>query len=135
MKILTEMTHAEACSLWSGLLILLLGLLAIRVNLVRTKYEEDSENGEVSQLTLARRIFANGAEYIPVSIGALILFYHLELPVAAIHAFGATLLAGRVIQALGLNKAESVSISMAGMVLTFTSIFVGGGMLVVYAFL
>jgi len=135
MPMLTEMTNAEASGLWSGLLILLLGLLSIRKAVFNYKHKGEMDADENSEAVRASRVFSNAAEYIPVSVGALILLYHLELPVMAIHGLGALLLAGRVVQAIGLNKAESGSITLAGMVLTFVAIFAGGGMLVVYAFL
>jgi uncharacterized membrane protein YecN with MAPEG domain len=56
------------------------------------------------------------------------------MPVLAIHALGATLLAGRTIHAVGLSGNKSTFGRVAGMVLTFVALFVAGGMLVVHAF-
>ena len=134
MAVLTDMTAAQAAALWSGLLILLLGLLSIRALLVRRKYEGDLEDGDTSELAAAKRVFGNAAEYIPVSVGALILLYHLELPVMAIHTLGGTLLAARLIQAIGLGASKSNTSRTAGIVLTFIALFACGGMLVVHAF-
>jgi uncharacterized membrane protein YecN with MAPEG domain len=135
MAMLMEMTSAEASGLWSGLLILLLGLLSIRVTVAQHKHKSESKTDENFEIIRASRVFSNAAQYIPVSVGALILLYHLELPVVAIHCLGAMLLAGRVVQAVGLSKAETGASNLASMVLTFVAIFAGGGMLVVYAFL
>jgi uncharacterized membrane protein YecN with MAPEG domain len=130
-----DMNPAQASALWSGLLILLLGLLSIRALLARRKQEGDPDNSETSELAaVAARAFGNGAEYIPVSIGTLILLYHLELPVMAIHALGGTLLAARLIQAIGLGASKSNTSRMAGVALTFIALFACGGMLVVHAF-
>ena len=135
MNILSGMTSAQASGLWSGLLIILFGLISIRVTFVRGKNDDESQYDESYQIVLASRVFENAARYIPVSVGALILLYHLEIPSAAIHALGATLLAGRVTQAIGLGKPAKASIARAGMVLTFVAVFAGGGILVLNAFL
>ena len=134
MAPLTDMTAAQAAALWSGLLILLLGVLSIRVILARRKYKVAIGDGGVPEVALAARVFGNAAEYIPVGIGALILLYHLEMPVLAIHGLGVTLLAGRTIHAVGLSGHKSTFGRVAGMVLTFVALFVAGGMLVVHAF-
>jgi uncharacterized membrane protein YecN with MAPEG domain len=134
MTIPTDMNPAQAAALWSGLLILLLGLLSIRVLLARRKHEGDPEGSDTSELAAATRVFGNAAEYIPVSVGTLILIYHLELPVMAIHALGGTLLAGRLIQAIGLGDPKSTTSRMVAMALTFIALFACGGMLVVHAF-
>lgn len=134
MTLLTDMTAAQAAALWSGLLILLLGLLSIGVILARRKYKVAIGDGGVPEVALATRVFGNAAEYIPAGIGALILLYHLEMPVLAIHALGATLFAGRLIHAAGLSGHKSTIGRVAGMVLTFVALFTAGGMLVVHAF-
>ena len=134
MALLTDMTAAQAAALWSGLLILLLGVLSIRVILARRKYKVAIGDGGVPEVALAARVFGNAAEYIPAGIGALILLYHLEMPVLAIHGLGVTLLAGRTIHAVGLSGHKSTFGRVAGMVLTFVALFVAGGMLVVHAF-
>lgn len=134
MAVLMEMTSAEASGLWSGLLILLLGLLSILVTVVHHKHQREGDTDENFEVARASRVFTNAAQYIPVSVGALILLYHLELPVVAIHCLGAMLLAGRVVQAVGLSKTETGSSDLASMALTFVAILAGGGMLVVYAF-
>ena len=135
MAVLTDMTAAQAAALWSGLLILLLGVLSIRVILARRKYRVAIGDGGVPEVALAARVFGNAAEYIPVGIGALILLYHLEMPVPAIHGLGVTLFAGRTIHAVGLSGHKSTFGRVAGMVLTFVALFVAGGMLVVHAFI
>lgn len=135
MTILSDMTNAAAASLWSGVLIMLLGVISIRLSFVRFQRKSDIYGEDSVQLMLASRAFSNAIEYIPVSVGALILLYHLEIPVTAIHALGAMLFAGRLVQAIGLNKPDNAAITIAGMALTFLAIFAGGGMLVVFAFL
>ena len=134
MTFSTDMNPAQAAALWSGLLILLLGLLSMRVLFARKKHVGDPDDGDTSELAAATRVFGNAAEYIPVSVGTLILLYHLELPVMAIHALGGTLLAARLIQAIGLGTSKSNTSRTAGIVLTFIALFACGGMLVVHAF-
>jgi uncharacterized membrane protein YecN with MAPEG domain len=52
----------------------------------------------------------------------------------AIHALGGTLLAARLIQAIGLGDPKSTTSRMVAMVLTLIALFACGGMLVVHAF-
>jgi uncharacterized membrane protein YecN with MAPEG domain len=51
----------------------------------------------------------------------------------AIHALGVTLLAARLIQAIGLATSKSTSSRMAAMALTLIALFACGGILVVHA--
>ena len=75
----------------------------------------------------------NPAQAAALWSGLLILLYHLELPVMAIHALGVTLLAARLIQAIGLATSKSTSSRMAAMALTLIALFACGGILVVHA--
>jgi uncharacterized membrane protein YecN with MAPEG domain len=134
MTTVTDMNAAQAASLWCGLLILLLGVFAIRTVLARKKHPGAAGDDGFSEVAAAETVFGNAAQYVPVSIGTLILFYHLELPVVAIHALGATLLAGRVIQARGLGNPAAATSRTAGMALTFIALFACGGILTLNAF-
>ena len=126
------MSVLQAAGLWSGLLILLLVLLAFRVVANRRRHKVLFGDGGVKQVVVATRAFGNAAEYIPVGIGALILLALLGYPLWSIHAVGATLLAGRVIHGLGLSHGKGPGPArMVGMVLTLIALVGAAGALVI----
>lgn len=126
------MSVLQAAGLWSGLMILLLVALAFRVVANRRRHRVLFGDGGVPQVVLATRAFGNAAEYIPVGIGALILLALLGYPLWSIHAFGATLLAGRVIHGFGLSHGKGPGPSrMIGMVLTLTALIGAAGAMVI----
>jgi len=129
-----DMTPVQAASLWSGLLVLLLVGLSIRVVTARRKHRVLLGDGGVSQVTLAGRVFGNAAEYIPVGIGALALLALLGMPALAIHIVGGLLLAGRLIHAVSLSDKRPTAGRVLGMALTFLALIGAGGMLLVHAF-
>ena len=129
-----DLTATQAAALWSGLLILLLVILSIRVVMARRKHKVLLGDGGVSQVTLAGRVFGNAAEYIPAGVGALALLAMLGLPALAVHAVGGALFAGRLIHAASLSASKPTAGRVVSMSLTFLALFVAGGMLVVHAF-
>lgn len=131
---LTGMTPIQSAALWSGLLILLLVILSVRVVLARRTHRVLLGDGGVSQVTVATRVFGNAAEYVPVGVGALALLAMLGMPVMAVHAVGGVLLAGRLIHAVGLSDRKPTVARIAGMALTYFALIIAGGMLVVHAF-
>ena len=129
-----DMTSAQAAALWSGLMILLLVTLSVRVVLARQKHRVVLGDGGNADLTLAGRVFGNAAEYIPVGIGALALLTLLGLPGYAIHGVGGLLFLGRVLHATGLTAGQPTPGRLLGMILTYLALIAGGAMLVVHAF-
>lgn len=129
-----DMTAAQAASLWSGLLVLLLVLLSVRVVMARRSHRVLLGDGGVAQVTLAGRVFGNAAEYIPAGIAALALLALLGMPAMAIHIIGGLLLAGRVVHAISLSDKRPTAGRVAGMALTFLALIGAGSMLVVHAF-
>lgn len=131
---LTGMTPIQSAALWSGLLILLLVILSVRVVLARRTHRVLLGDGGVSQVTVATRVFGNAAEYVPVGVGALAFLAMLGMPVMAVHAVGVVLLAGRLMHAVGLSDRRPTVARIAGMALTYVALIIAGGMLVVHAF-
>ena len=129
-----DMTPVQAASLWSGLLVLLLVLLSIRVVMARRSHRVLLGDGGVAQVTLAGRVFGNAAEYIPAGIGALALLALLGMPALAIHIIGGLLFAGRLIHAISLSDKRPTAGRIVGMALTFIALIGAGSMLVVHAF-
>lgn len=134
MATFETMTPVQAAALWSGLLLLLMLVLSVRVVMNRRKHKVLLGDGGGSQITLAGRVFGNAAEYVPVGVGALALLAMLGMPAMAVHAVGAGLLAGRLIHAVSLSDKKPTAGRVLGMVLTYIALFTAGGMLVVHAF-
>jgi hypothetical protein len=134
MAMFETMTPVQAAALWSGLLLMLMLLLSVRVALNRKKHKVLLGDGTASQITLPGRVFGNAAEYIPVGVGALALLAMLGMPAMAVHAVGAVLLAGRLIHAVSLSDRKPTFGRVLGMALTYLALFTAGGMLVVHAF-
>ena len=129
-----EMTAAQAAALWSGLLILLLVILSVRVVLQRQKHRVVLGDGGNADLTLAGRVFGNAAEYIPVCVGALAVLTLLGMPAYTIHAIGGVLFLGRILHATGLTAGKPTPGRLIGMILTYLALIAAAGMLIVHAF-
>lgn len=111
---------APVTAIYAALLAILLVILGGLV--IRTRVRERvslGDNGNPAMLA-AMRVHANAAENIPV---ALLLMFLLEVnggSVAALHAYGIALLAGRVMHAWGLSRKKTVNRwRQIGMVLTW----------------
>lgn len=129
-----DMTAAQAAALWSGLLILLLVILSVRVVLQRQKHRVVLGDGGNPDLTLAGRVFGNAVEYIPVCVGALAVLTLLGMPAYTIHAVGGVLFLGRILHATGLTAGKPTPGRLIGMILTYLALLAAAGMLVVHAF-
>lgn len=128
------MTAAQAASLWSGLLILLMVVLSLRVVTARRANRVLLGDGGNAQVTLAGRVFGNASEYIPVGIAALAVLTLLGMPAYAIHAVGGVLFLGRLLHWVGLSDKKPTAGRIAGMMLTFTALIAAAGMMLVHAF-
>jgi len=134
MNFVNSMTSAQSAALWSGLLILLLVLLSVRVVLGRQKHRVVLGDGGNADLTLRGRVFGNAAEYIPVGVGALAVLTLLGMPAYCIHAVGGVLFLGRILHASGLTAGKPTPGRLFGMVLTYLALIGAAGMLLVHAF-
>ncbi|NJC39919.1 hypothetical protein GGQ87_000177 [Brevundimonas alba] len=129
-----DMTAAQAAALWSGLLILLLVVLSVRVVMGRQKHRVALGDGGNDDMVLRGRIFGNAAEYIPVGIGALAVLTLLGLPAYCLHAVGGVLFLGRLLHASGLTAGKPTPGRLFGMVLTYLALLAAAAMLLVHAF-
>ncbi|WP_426050695.1 MAPEG family protein [Brevundimonas sp. SL161] len=132
---MADMTTAQAAALWSGLMILLMIVLAIRVIMTRQKHGIGLGDGGQPELTVAGRTFGNCAVYVPVGVGALALLTLLGMPAYAVHAVGGVLFLGRLLHSFGLATDKVTLARKAGMGLTFLSLITAAGMLIVHAFI
>lgn len=97
-----EMTALHAAGFWSGLLILVLIVLSVRVVMARRRQRVILGDGGDEVMIVAARRFGNAAEYTPVAIGALVLLALIGWQAWIIHAIGAAFFVGRVVHPLGL---------------------------------
>ena len=129
-----DMTAAQAAALWSGLLILLLVVLSVRVVMGRQKHRVALGDGGNDDMVLRGRIFGNASEYIPVGIAALAVLTLLGMPAYTVQAVGGVLVLGRVLHAAGLTAGKPTPGRLLGMVLTYLALIAAAGMLLVHAF-
>ena len=104
-------------SLYASLSALLIVRLSISVIKLRRINRIRVGDGGNEELQLAIRTHANAVEYIPI---ALLLLLMLELngaPKILIHIFGATLIIGRIIHAMGV-PAKNLQKRILGMQIT-----------------
>ncbi len=134
MATFDAMTAMQAAALWSGLLVLLMVILSIRVVMARRSNRILLGDGGNAQVALAGRVFGNASEYIPVGIAALVALTALGLPAYAIHAVGGTLFLGRLVHCVSLSDKKPTAGRVLGMALTFLALLAAGGMLLVHAF-
>ena len=114
------MTAIQAAGFWSGLLILLLVVLSVRVVLNRRKHKVLFGDGGSEPMTLATRAFGNAAEYTPLAIGALILMALTGCAPWSVHAIGGAFFLGRLIHPTGLRFGKGPGLGrVVGMILTW----------------
>jgi uncharacterized protein len=127
------MRALQAAALWSGLLILLLLVLAGVVSSGRRRHMVSLGDGGNPDLQAATRAFGNCAEYAPAGMAALILLALVGASPWMVHGVGGALLAGRVIHAVGLLFQTGPSLGrLVGMALTWIALLAAGVALVAF---
>ena len=97
-----EMTALHAAGFWSGLLILVLIVLSVRVVMTRRRQRVILGDGGDEVMIVAARRFGNAAEYTPVAMGALVLLALIGWQAWIVHLIGSAFFLGRVVHPLGL---------------------------------
>lgn len=120
-----------AASLWTGLLILVMVVLSVRVMLARRRHRVSMGDGADGQLQALSRGFGNAAEYIPVGVGALILLALIQTPALWIHVIGAMLFVGRLAHPIGLVMRPPNAPRVLGMGLTWLALIIAAVMLLI----
>lgn len=118
-------------SLFAGVLALM--LVALSINVIRGRIKHRVALADGGEQDMIRRIRAQGnfCEYVPL---ALLLMAMAELQNAShpfLYAMGVLLLAGRLLHAYSLLKAEpsgkGIKARQAGMIMTFLTLVMGAG--------
>lgn len=125
------MTALSAAALYTGINILLLFLLSIRVVGSRMRTKVSLGSGGDPDLELRIRAHGNAAEYIPASMLGLVVLALLSVPVWAIHVLGGAFTLGRLLHAVGLS-ATVLWARQFGMLINWLGML-GIGAFVVYA--
>jgi len=131
--------HHEAISaaaLWTGLSLILLLVLTVRVSLHRRALKVSLGDGGHPALNVAGRAFGNAIEYLPIGLVAIVLVALLGYSAAFVHVLGATLFIGRVLHAIGMHSAKQPALGrLLGMILTYLAFLGAAVALVVGVFL
>ncbi|HYD26257.1 MAPEG family protein [Brevundimonas sp.] len=130
------MTALHAAGFWSGLLILVLIVLSVRVVMTRRRQRVILGDGGDEVMIVAARRFGNAAEYTPVAIAALILLALIGWQAWIIHLIGAAFFVGRVVHPLGLAFGKGPPPArVIGMTLTWLPLLAAAVLLVIGPFL
>jgi hypothetical protein len=125
---------AQAAALWTGLNIILLLVLSVRVVRLRRRNRVALGDGGHPPLAHAIRAFGNASEYVPAAIGALALLALVAAPPALVHLVGLVLFVGRVSHAVGLSRSGRASLPRAaGILATWLAYLVAAVALIFYA--
>lgn len=127
--------HTEAfraVALWTGLSLLFILWLSMRISAGRRKLKVSVGDGGNPALTASTRAFGNAIEYIPLALIALAVvavFYSA----AIVHAVGGAFFIGRVLHAWGMGQEKQPAVGrMLGMILTYLT-FIGSAGLLIFA--
>lgn len=129
------MTSIQAAALWTGLLILLVLVLAVLVVRWRLRGQVALGDGDVPELARAIRVHGNAVEYIAPCVAGLAVMALSGLPAWTVHVAGALLFGGRVAHAVGLSASAGPTPGrQAGMVATWAGMAWIAGACLVAAF-
>lgn len=122
----------QAVALWTGLSLLFILWLSMRISAGRRKLKVSVGDGGHPALTASTRAFGNAIEYVPLALVALAVvavFYSAMI----VHAVGGAFFIGRVLHAWGMGQEKQPAIGrMLGMILTYLT-FIGSAGLLIFA--
>lgn len=123
-------------SLFAGLLILLYLYLGFGVVGQRRKTQTGLGTGGHDSLEQAVRAHGNFNEYVPLALLVLLLLELNQLPSWALYAYGAALVIGRVLHAMGLKQSGGRSFGrFYGTLVTWSLLLIGAITLIIRHFL
>lgn len=124
----------QISALYAGLLALLLLVLSVQVSRKRQSAKVGVGHGDDRILHLAIRTQGNFTEYVPLALVLIALWELNGQPPWMVHALGASLLAGRILHAIGLSRSAGASLPrLVGTILTWLVLLIGGAGLVYVA--
>lgn len=103
------MSAIEAVALYTGLNLLILLVIGIRVSLGRQRHKVSVGDAGNTELLRLVRVHANGAEWVPGALVGLLVLAMMDAPALSIHVLGATLTLGRVAHAYGFTVSAGPS--------------------------
>jgi uncharacterized membrane protein YecN with MAPEG domain len=129
-----DLPAAQAAALWTGLLLILLLVLATRVTRMRRKHRVAEGDGGAPELVGAIRAFGNATEYVPALIAALAVLAIANANGLLVHIAGGAMFAGRLFHAIGLSRTAGVSMGRSiGTLITWITYVFTAVALLVYA--
>jgi uncharacterized protein len=132
---LSLMAGLRPAAVYAALIVLMGVFLAFRVITQRRSKLIGMGDGGDKAVARHIRVHGNFCENAPFALALLILLALLSAPVPVIHAVGLLFLAGRAAHAFGLAQTGGSSIGrVGGMLVTFTSFFIGAGTLLWQSF-
>lgn len=126
------MTKLDWASVYAGVNMLLLFLLAFGVVQARQKHKVSLGDGGNPAVLQAMRAHGNATEYIPAALVGLGLMAILDpIPVLAVQVLGGVFTLGRVLHAIGLSTSGGLSAGRAiGIICTWLAFIGIGGALI-----
>ncbi len=120
----------QAVALWTGLSLLFILVLSMRISAGRRKLKVSVGDGGHAALTATTRAFGNAIEYIPAALVALaVVAVFYSAPV--VHVLGGSFLFGRVLHAWGMAQEKQPAAGrMFGMILTYLPFLASAGLLI-----
>lgn len=125
--------HTEAfraVALWTGLSLLFILWLSMRISAGRRKVKVSVGDGGHAELTASTRAFGNAIEYTPVALVALAVvavFYSATI----VHVIGGAFFLGRALHAWGMGQEKQPAVGrMLGMLLTYLPFLASAGLLI-----
>lgn len=126
------MTKLDWASVYAGVNLLILFLLAFGVVRARQKHKVSLGDGGNPEVLQAMRAHANATEYIPAALVGLGLLAILDpVPLLAVQALGGVFTFGRVLHGIGMSSSGGVTAGrMIGILSTWLAFLGIGGFLI-----
>ncbi len=113
---------ARAAAFWAGLHLLLLLVLSVVAAQRRSRLQIGPDAPAPPALARAVAAFSNASEYAPAALIAILALTVVGAPAALVHLAGASLFAGRVVQAGGhLHDLGASALRSLGMLITWVA--------------
>src|SRR5690625_25994 len=119
-------------SLYTGLFMLLLLVLAVGVVVLRQRTRTSLGDGGHKALRQAIRSYGNAVEYVPIMLLGLALLELANVNPALLHLYGSLFLLGRFAHAFGMQQRREVNKArLVGIVITWALMLILGIHLVI----